>query len=325
MGHRNARLTFHGRRLLVERVRDQHMPIAHVARAMGISRQCAHRWVARFDAEGEAGLHDRSSRPRRMPTRTSPEAEAMVLAARVEHRRGQDWLGPELGVPARTVSRILHRHGVARLATCDPMTGEVIRASKTTAVRYERARPGQLLHMDVKKIGRIPAGGGWRAHGRQIGKTFTQRKARIGFDYVHSVVDDHSRFAYSEILNDEKAATCAAFFARALPHLTAAGLDPIEAVMTDNHWSYTHSNVLAALLDQHGIRHLLIRPHCPWQNGKVERFNRTLQTEWAYRQVFTSNNERTTALAPWLEHYNTQRRHSALGGLPPISRLSPTS
>lgn len=325
MGHRNARLTFHGRRLLVERVRDQHMPIAHVARAMGISRQCAHRWVARFDAEGEAGLHDRSSRPRRMPTRTSPEAEALVLAARVEHRRGQDWLGPELGVPARTVSRILRRHGVPRLATCDPMTGEVIRASKTTAVRYERARPGQLLHMDVKKIGRIPAGGGWRAHGRQIGKTFAQKKARIGFDYVHSVVDDHSRFAYSEILNDEKAATCAAFFARALPHLTAAGLDPIEAVMTDNHWSYTHSNDLAALLDQHGIRHVLIRPHCPWQNGKVERFNRTLQTEWAYRQVFTSNNERTTALAPWLEHYNTRRRHSALGGLPPISRLSPTS
>jgi transposase InsO family protein len=324
VGHRNARLTFHGRRLLVERVRDQHMPIAHVARAMGISRQCAHRWVARFDAEGEAGLHDRSSRPRRMPTRTSPEAEALVLAARVEHRRGQDWLGPELGVPARTVSRILRRHGVPRLATCDPMTGEVIRASKTTAVRYERARPGQLLHMDVKKIGRIPAGGGWRAHGRQIGKTFAQRKARIGFDYVHSVVDDHSRFAYSEILTDEKAATCAAFFARALPHLTAAGLDPIEAVMTDNHWSYTHSNDLAALLDQHGIRHMLIRPHCPWQNGKVERFNRTLQTEWAYRQVFTSNNQRTTALAPWLEHYNTQRRHSALGGLPPISRLSPT-
>ena len=137
MGHGNARLTFHGRRLLVQRVRDQHMPVAHVGRAMGISRQCAHRWVARFDAEGEAGLHDRSSRPRRMPTRTSPEADAMVLAARVEHRRGQDWLGPELGIPARTVSRILRRHGVPRLATCDPMTGEVIRASKTAAVRYE--------------------------------------------------------------------------------------------------------------------------------------------------------------------------------------------
>jgi hypothetical protein len=139
-----------------------------------------------------------------MPTRTSPEAEAMVLAARVEHRRGQDWLGPELGVLAPTVSQSLRRHGVRRLATCDPMTGEVIRASKTAAVRSERAWPGQLLHMDVKKIGRIPAGGGWRAHGRQIGKTFAQRKARIGFDYVHSVVDDRSRFAYSEILNDEK-------------------------------------------------------------------------------------------------------------------------
>ena len=132
-----------------------------------------------------------------------------MLAARVEHRRGQDWLGPELGVPARTVSRILRRHEVPRLAECDPLTGEVIRASKTTAVRYERDRPGELVHMDVKKIGRIPDGGGWRAHGRQMGSTCAQKKARIGYDYVHSVVDDHSRFAYSEILADEKAATCA--------------------------------------------------------------------------------------------------------------------
>ena len=170
MSHRNARLTFHGRRLLVERVRVE-MPVAHVAKAMGVSRQCAHRWVARFDREGEAGLVDRSSRPHRHPTRTPAEVEDRVLAARREHRRGQDWLGPELGVPARTVSRILRRHGVPRLAECDPMTGEVIRASKTTAVRYERDRPGELVHMDVKKIGRIPDGGGWRAHGRETGST----------------------------------------------------------------------------------------------------------------------------------------------------------
>ena len=299
------------------------MPVSHVAKAMGISRQCAHRWVARFDAEGEVGLVDRSSRPLRMPTRTSPDVEALVVAARVEHRRGQDWLGPELGMPARTVSRILRRRGVPRLAICDPMTGEVIRASKTTAVRYERDHPGELVHMDVKKIGRIPDGGGWRAHGRQMGSTSARKKTRVGYDYVHSVVDDHSRFAYSEILDDEKGSTTAAFFTRALTRFEAHGIT-VEAVMTDNAWNYTHSQALKALLATSSIKHLLIRPHCPWQNGKVERFNRTLQTEWAYRSVFESNTQRTDALAPWLEDYNTRRRHTALGGLPPISRLSPT-
>ena len=258
-----------------------------------------------------------------MPTRTAPEVEALVVAARVEHRRGQDWLGPELGVPARTVSRILRRHRVPRLAICDPMTGEVIRASKTTAVRYERDRPGELVHMDVKKIGRIPDGGGWRAHGREMGSSGARRKIRVGYDYVHSVVDDHSRFAYSEILDDEKGSTTAAFFARALVDFEAHSIT-VDAVMTDNAWNYTHSHALEELLDTSNIDHILIRPHCPWQNGKVERFNRTLQTEWAYRTAFESNTQRTNALAPWLEHYNTRRRHTALGGLPPISRLSPT-
>ena len=247
-----------------------------------------------------------------------------MLAARVEHRRGQDWLGPELGVPPRTVSRILRRHDVPRLAVCDPMTGEIIRASKTTAVRYERARPGELVHMDVKKIGRIPDGGGWRAHGRGTANSSAHKKARIGFDYVHSVVDDHSRAAYSEILPDEKAATTAAFFHRAVAHLASLGISRIEAVMTDNAFNYTKSNALAGALHNLGAAHILIRPHCPWQNGKVERFNRTLQTEWAYRQIFLTNDERTAALARWLEHYNTQRRHSSLGGSPPVSRLLPT-
>lgn len=324
MSHPKARLTPFGRRLLVRRVREQGMPVAHVARAMGISRQCAHRWVSRFDAEGEAGLFDRSSRPRHSPTRTSPEIEAVVLAARAARRTGPDVLGPELGMAPRTVSRILRRHGVPRLAVCDPMTGEVIRSSKTTAIRYERARPGELVHMDVKKIGRIPAGGGWRAHGRAMGSTGAKKRARIGFDYIHSVIDDHSRTAYSETLPDEKATTCAEFFERAVADFAARGIPVIDELMTDNHWSYTHSNQLRALLTRLGIRHVLIRPHCPWQNGKVERFNRTLQTEWAYRQVFTSNDARRAALAPWLEHYNNQRRHSALGGKPPISRLSPT-
>ena len=320
MSHRNARLTLHGRRLLVRRVRVEGAAVAHVAKAMGISRQCAHRWLARFDAGGDAGLTDRSSRPHRMPTRTTAEIEAVVVDARREHRRGQDWLGAELGVPARTVSRILRRHDLPRLCHLDPLTGEVIRASKTTAVRYERAEPGELVHMDVKKIGRIPDGGGWRAHGREMGSTAAKKKARIGFDYVHSVVDDHSRYAYSEILPDERADTCAAFFERAVEHFATVGVT-IAAVMTDNPWSYTHSNRFAAFLEDHGIDHITIKPHCPWQNGKVERFNRTLQTEWAYRQVFTSNAERAAALAPWLDYYNHRRRHTALGGLPPISRL----
>jgi transposase InsO family protein len=291
---------------------------------MGISRQCAHRWVARYDAEGDAGLADRSSRPHTTPTRTSSETEQRVLAARVEHRKGQDWLGPELGIPARTVSRILRRHDVPRLCACDPLTGEVIRASKTTAVRYERNQPGELVHMDVKKIGRIPDGGGWRAHGREMGRSAARRKQPIGYDYVHSVVDDHSRLAYSEIHPDERASTCAAFFARAITFFAGHGIT-IQRLMTDNAWSYRHGTQLRELLADHGIRHKFIRPHCPWQNGKVERFNRTLAAEWAYRQVFTSNHERAKALAPWLLRYNTQRRHSALGGHPPISRLtSPT-
>lgn len=324
VSHRNARLTEHGRRLIVRRVREQGLPVAQVAKAMGVSRQCAHRWLNRYDVEGDAGLRDRSSRPRRMPTRTAPEVEAVVLDARRQHRRGQDWLGPELGMSPRTVSRILRRHDAPRLSSCDPLTGEVIRASKTTAVRYERDRPGELVHMDVKKIGRIPDGGGWRAHGRQMGSTSAKKKARIGFDYVHSMVDDHSRFAYSEILTDERASTCAAFFARAVAVFAAHGIDRITEVMTDNHWSYTKSNALATHIEALGAKHITIKAHCPWQNGKVERFNRTLQTEWAYRQVFLTNAERTAALAPWLTTYNTRRRHTALGGLPPISRLSPT-
>jgi len=156
VSHRNARLTVHGRRLLVQRVRSWGWPVAHTAKSMGVSRQCAHRWLARYDAEGDAGLHDRSSRPHTMPTRTSAEVEQQVLQARAEHRRGQDWLGPELGIPARTVSRILRRHDVPRLCTLDPITGAVIRSSKETAVRYERQSPGELVHMDIKKIGRIP-------------------------------------------------------------------------------------------------------------------------------------------------------------------------
>ena len=225
--------------------------------------------------------------------------------------------GPELGLPARTVSRILRRHQVPHLRELDPMTGQLIRSSKATAIRYEREAPGELVHMDVKKLGRIPDGGGWRAHGRS-----EQVRGRgNGYDYVHSLVDDHSRLAYSEVLADEKGATCAGFLGRAAAYFAAHGITRIERLMTDNAWAYRYS--LREICAQHGIRQKFIKPHCPWQNGKVERLNRTLQTEWAYRQVFTSNAERSAALAPCLEYYNTRRRHTALDGLPPISRLSP--
>jgi transposase InsO family protein len=229
-------------------------------------------------------------------------------------------LADKVGVPARTISRILRRHHVPYLRELDPMTGEVIRSSKQTAKRYERDHPGELVHMDVKKLGRIPPGGGWRAHGRAEGNR--DRKTKIGYDYVHSLVDDHSRLAYSEVLPDEKGTTCAGFLERAIAYFAAHGITRIERLMTDNAWAYRWS--LREVCANHQIRQKFIRPHCPWQNGKVERLNRTLATEWAYRQVFTSNDDRTAALAPWLEYYNTERRHSALKGKPPISRLLPT-
>lgn len=296
-----------------------------MAKELGISRQCAHRWVRRFDDEGWEGLEDRSSRPHSHPTRTPAAVERRVLHERDTARRGPDWIAVETGVPARTVTRILRRHDRPLLHECDPLTGEVIRASKTTAVRYERERPGELIHVDVKKIGRIPPGGGWKAHGRAMGSSWAKKKARIGFDYVHSAVDDHSRLAYSEILPDEQGPTCADFLARAAAAFAAQGIARIERVMTDNHWSYTKSTDVAKVLEDLGARHVLIKPHCPWQNGKVERFNRTMQIEWAYRQPFASNQARTEAFGPWLDFYNTQRRHTALDGLPPISRVvSPT-
>lgn len=325
MSHANARLTFHGRCELVRRVRLHGRPVAHVAREMGVSRACAHRWVARFDTEGWDGLHDRSSRPRSCPTRTSDAAEQAVLTAREQTRRGPAEIARRTGVPERTVTRVLRRHGLPRLAQLDPVTGAVIRASKETAVRYERAHPGDLIHMDVKKIGRIPDGGGWKAHGRAMGSTSAKKKARIGFDYVHSAIDDHSRLAYSEILPDEKGETCAGFLARAAAWFHAVGITSIGEVMTDNHWSYTHSNDVAEVLEAIDARHITIKPHCPWQNGKVERYQRTLAAEWAYATTYLSNAERATALPAWQQHYNTGRAHTALEGHPPISRVvSPT-
>jgi transposase InsO family protein len=319
VSHRNARTTFQGRLLIVQR-HQQHWPQAHIAKAMGISRKCVKTWLDRYAAEGEDGLHDRSSRPHRSPTKTSRAVEDRIVALRVERRRGPQWIADELDVPARTVSRVIARRGLPRLCELDSISGELIRSSKATAIRYERERPGELVHMDVKKIGRIPDGGGWRAHGRGEGGN-RDRKHGTGYDFVHSLVDDHSRLAYSEIHPNEQAATVAAFLANAINYFRDHGINRIERLMTDNAFAYRHSNAVRDVCAAHGIRQVFIKPHCPWQNGKVERLNRTLQTEWAYARIYINNQQRADALAPWLEHYNTQRRHSALGGLPPISRL----
>jgi transposase InsO family protein len=176
----------------------------------------------------------------------------------------------------------------------------------------------------VKKLGKIPDGGGWRAHGLAATQAAKGKRDKIGYDYVHSLIDDYSRLGYSEVLPDEKGPTCADFLERAAAYFAAQGITVIERVMTDNAFAYRHSADMKRVCAALGAKQKFIKPHCPWQNGKVERLNRTLATEWAYRQVFTSNQARTDALAPWIEHYNNERRHSALGGKPPTSRLSPT-
>lgn len=202
-----------------------------------------------------------------MPTRTSSDVEQALIRMRGRERIGRDEIARRLGVSARTVSRILARHHIPHLSRLDPITGNIIRASKTTAVRNERDRPGQLVHMDVKKLGRIPTGGGWKAHGRASTSIRRDRNTMVGYDYVHSLVDDHSRLAYSEVLGDEKGTTCAAFLERAIAYFAEHGIPRIERLITDNAWAYRFS--LRQVCTAHGIRQKFIKPHCPWQNGKV--------------------------------------------------------
>ncbi|MFJ7264533.1 IS481 family transposase [Streptomyces globosus] len=311
MSHRNARLTVFGRRLLVERVASGR-PVAHVAAEMGISRATAHKWMRRWRTEGDAGLVDRSSRAHSMPHRTTAAVEAQVCDLRQARKLGPARIGPIVGLPASTVHRILTRHGLHRLAFMDRPTGTVIR-------RYERERPGELIHVDVKKLGRIPDGGGHKVLGRQAGRA---RKSGVGYDYVHSAVDDHTRLAYSEIHHDEKADTCADFLHRAAAFFADHGIDRIERVLTDNAWSYRKAKAWKKALADLGAAGKLTRAYRPQTNGKVERFNRTLAEEWAYLRPYTSNDERTAALADFLHTYNHHRCHTALGGHPPISRIN---
>ncbi|WP_165398232.1 IS481 family transposase, partial [Streptomyces albidoflavus] len=289
MSHRNARLTVHGRRILVERVQSGR-PVAHVAAEMGISRPTAHKWVRRWRAEGEAGLHDRPSRPHTTPHRTPAMIEARACRLRTDRKLGPARIAPLLGLPASTVHRILPRHGINRLAWLDRPTGRVIR-------RHERTRPGD--HVDIKKLGNIPDGGGWRTDGRTAGDrnrqaTTSERRSSkpvIGYSYIHSAVDDHSRLAYSEVLPDERKDTAIAFWQRANAFFAAHGVS-VERVLTDNGPCYK-AKLFTQSLTAAGIAHKKIRPYRPQTNGKVERFNRTLLDEWAYQRPYTSNTERT--------------------------------
>jgi transposase InsO family protein len=321
VSHRNARLTVHGRRLLVERVQSGR-PVAHVAAEMGVSRATAHKWVRRWRQEGEAGLADRPSRPHSTPHRTPADVEAKVCELRTARKLGPARIGPILDLPPSTVHRVLVRHGLNRLAHMDRPTGTVIR-------RYERERPGELVHVDIKKLGNIPDGGGHRVMDRQAGEAnrhaTTSRRSpcgtpRIGYSFIHTAVDDHTRLAYSEILPDERKETAAAFWQRAQAFFTGLGIT-VERVLTDNGSCY-RSHTWRDLLATAGIAHKRTRPYRPQTNGKVERFNRTLLDEWAYLRPYASNTERAEALEPFLHAYNYHRSHTALGGQPPITRVN---
>jgi transposase InsO family protein len=231
------------------------------------------------------------------------------------------FIAARLGMHPSTVGRVLRRHRAPLLRELDPVTGVVIRATRRSANRYEHAHPGSLVHVDVKKLGRIPDGGGWRADPTQTAAVHRTSHHRVGYDYVHAAIDDHSRLAYVEIHDDERGATCAEFVKRAVAFYARVGVR-VERVITDNAFAYRHSTAFHAALHSRGITQKFIRPHCPWTNGKVERLNRTLATEWAYSRPFNSNAERAAALPTWLEHYNLDRPHLGIGGKTPIDRIN---
>jgi transposase InsO family protein len=316
MAHRNARLTLHGRRLLIQRVVADRRPVAHVVEELGVSRATGYKWLARWHAEGDAGLHDRSSRAHHLPGKTPTEVEARICTLRTELKRGPRRLAPLLGLPASTIHAVLTRHGLHRLAWLDRPTGQPVR-------RYERDQPGELIHVDVKKIGRLRDGGGWRVLGRDSDAHRTHRNApRVGYDYVHAAIDDHTRLAYAEIHPDEKTETCAEFLRRAATHFAALGIQRIQRVMTDNALAYRRGHAWQQALTELGAQARFTRRYRPQTNGKAERFNRTMCDEWIYSRPFTSNQDRADALPEWLHTYNHHRAHTALGGQPPINRVN---
>ena len=310
--HANARLTPVGRLTMVMRI-ESGRPVAHVAAEMGISRPTAYKWWHRWDEFGTDGLVDRSSRPRSCPHQTTPAIEAQIEELRRTLKLGPARIGYRLGVPPSTVHRVLTRLGINRLSWMDRPTGQVIR-------RYERERTGELVHVDIKKLGRIPDGGGWKALGRQAGikNSDAHGPHRVGYGFIHSAVDDHSRLAYSEILGDERKDTAAGFWNRAAAWFGELGIT-IEEVLTDNGGCYRSMPFAEALGT---IKHRRTRPYRPQTNGKVERFNRTMLEEWAYVRSYASEAERVETFSDFLHIYNHHRSHTALAGKTPIDRVN---
>jgi transposase InsO family protein len=306
--HRRAKLTVYGRWLLVNRMEVDGWPIARAAEAAGVTRQTATKWRRRFREQGLAGLEDASSRPKRSPRVLAEEKVRAILVARHELGYGPHRLAAVVGMPRSTIGDVLRRHGLSRLRDRDRPTG--------IPIRYVRERPGELLHMDVKKLGRIPDGGGHRFRGRGNGTP----RARAGYDYIHQVVDDASRVAYADVFPDERGTTCAAFLRDAGAFFARLGVR-IERVMTDNAKNYTRSRAFAEALGDLKARHKTTRFFRPQTNGKSERWNRTMLDEWAYARPYRSNAERLAAFRPFVDDYNHHRPHTALRGLTPMAFL----
>lgn len=311
MSHRNARLTPVTRAELVEQVLAG-WPQAEVARLFRVSRATVAKWVQRFRQGGADALHDRSSRPLRSPCQTDPLREAAICAARRSLAWGPHRIGWALGIARSTVYAVLRRAELHRLAWLHRTTREI--------VRYEHPRPGALVHLDIKKLGRIPQGGGKRIMpGFEQTHSGPQRGPRLGFDFLHVAVDDHSRYAYVEALSDERGVTAAAFLTRALTHFEQLGIT-VERILTDNGACYL-SRLFTSTAAANGVRLKRTRPFRPQTNGKAEAFNKILQAEWAYRRPYSSNRERIDALPGFLAYYNYSRPHGGIGGGTPASRL----
>lgn len=311
MTHRNARLTPLMRAELIREV-EAGWPQAEVARLFHVSRATVSKWVRRFREGGLAALQDRSSRPNRSSRLTTSALAEAICRLRRQESWGPHRIGWKLRVARSTVYAVLRRAGLHRLAWLHRTTREIF--------RFERKRPGELLHLDVKKLGRIPPGGGKRfAPGFPETRSGPHRKRSLGVDYLHVAVDDHSRYAYVESLPDERGATTADFLNRALSHLQSRGIH-VERILTDNGKNYT-SHVFRDMAAAHAITLKRTRPYRPQTNGKAEAFNKILQNESAYRRPYFSNPERLEALPTFMEYYNHQRSHGGIGGAPPASRL----
>jgi transposase InsO family protein len=308
--HANAALSLNRRRRLCERVVVERWTVTKAAEAAEVSVRTARKWVRRYRADGEAGLVDRSSAPLRQPTRTSEERVQAIAALRRLRLTGAQ-IAEALSMPLSTVAGILTRIGLGKLSRLEP---------PEPPNRYERRHPGELIHVDVKKLGRIQGGAGHRVTGHKHTHVGGDRKRHVGWEYVHVCVDDATRLAYVEVLADEKAATAIGFLRRALGFYVAHGIR-VERLMTDNGPAYVslaHALACRAL----GLRHLRTRPYRPRTNGKAERFIRTLLGGWAYGAIYASSQQRTAALIVWLEHYNYRRPHGALSHQPPAARLA---